>query len=630
MRKQNSKFNTKFISEAGSELRNNDYFAFVELDKYACYVIADGINDMIDCEAAKLAIQSVILKFQENPSISKYAIKSYLKEANKEFLKADSKIKLKASITVIISNYEKIRYGHLGNTRFRLYRGGLLKQESKDMSLANDIVKEDNLSKDLISRHEERNNLYSYLGKDKNFKSFISKKIKLLDGDILALYTRGIWENLDQSEINEVFEEATNDAEEVLNNIEDLILSKQPKQLENYTFVVIFVDKVFNDPEKKRKVKRAIKIALVIFVITLVLFIILYILHSRKMKRIEDLNLAYQNTIEYIEDNNYIRAKEECNKALEISGKLRDKEKTEDLNNYLKLIEATITANEELENKKYKEAQISYSNAKSRSKFADNINLDYIERKQEETKGYLNVYDYINLGDVLKDLKDYENAEKKYLLAKNLASDLYFSEGKEKAITTLEELYTEWEKEKQENEKEQKDKSEKELTALEIVKQGDEHFKNGDYEGAKLYYTNAIEKYTEMEDLSKIDFLQSKLMSIDQKIVENEQKIQLAQEYERLAIDFQAENNLLDAKRQYLLAKKIYAELGKDDKIAEITSLIEVLDLEIEKENKKLQEELNHKEENITDEENTESTNQDDNKDVKSGELSDQLGGSNV
>lgn len=608
MRKQNSKFNTKFISEAGSELRNNDYFAFVELDKYACYVIADGINDMIDCESAKLAIQNVILKFQENPSISKYAIKSYLKEANKEFLKADSKIKLKASITVIISNYEKIRYGHLGNTRFRLYRGGLLKQESKDMSLANDIVKEDNLSKDLISRHEERNNLYSYLGKDKNFKSFISKKIKLLDGDILALYTRGIWENLDQSEINEVFEEATNDAEEVLNNIEDLILSKQPKQLENYTFVVIFVDKVFNDPEKKRKVKKAIKIALVIFVITLVLFIILYILHSRKMKRIEDLNLAYQNTIEYIQDNNYIRAKEECNRALEISGKIRDKEKTEDLNNYLKLIDVTITANEELENKKYKEAQISYSNAKSRAKFADNINLDYIERKQEETKGYLNVYDYINLGDILKDLKDYENAEKKYLLAKNLASDLYFNEGKEKAITALEELYTEWEKEKQENEKEQKDKSEKELTALEIVKQGDESFKNGDYEGAKLYYTNAIEKYTEMEDLSKIDFLQSKLMSIDQKIVENEQKIQLAQEYERLAIDFQAENNLLEAKRQYLLAKKIYAELGKDDKIAEITSLIEVLDLEIEKENKKLQEELNHKEENITDEENTEST----------------------
>ena len=276
MRKQNSSFNTKFISEAGSELRNSDYFAFVELDKYACYVIADGINDMVDCEGAKLAIQSVILKFQENPSISKLAIKSYLKEANREFLKADSKFKLKASITVVVSNYEKIRYGHLGNTRFRLYRGGLLKQESIDMSLADDMVKKNNLSKDLISKHEERNNLYSYLGKEKDFKPFISRKIKLMDSDIIALYTRGIWENLDQTEINEVFEEATNDAEEVLNNIEDLILSKQPKQLENYTFVVIFVDKVFKDPERKRKIKKLLKISLAIFIFIIIISTIIY------------------------------------------------------------------------------------------------------------------------------------------------------------------------------------------------------------------------------------------------------------------------------------------------------------------------------------------------------------------
>ena len=64
-----------------------------------------------------------------------------------------------------------------------------------------------------------------------------------------------------------------------------------------------------------------------------------------------------------------------------------------------------------------------------------------------------------------------------------------------------------------------------------------------------------------------------------------------------------------------LLAKKIYTELGKDDKITEITSLIEMLDLEIEQENKKLQEELNNKE--SINEEDTETTTQNDNKEVK-------------
>ena len=44
MRKLNSKVRTSFISEEGTYLQNKDYFAFVELDKYACYVIADGID----------------------------------------------------------------------------------------------------------------------------------------------------------------------------------------------------------------------------------------------------------------------------------------------------------------------------------------------------------------------------------------------------------------------------------------------------------------------------------------------------------------------------------------------------------------------------------------------------------
>lgn len=37
MRKINSTFKTAFISEAGAALKNNDYFAYVELDDYACY-----------------------------------------------------------------------------------------------------------------------------------------------------------------------------------------------------------------------------------------------------------------------------------------------------------------------------------------------------------------------------------------------------------------------------------------------------------------------------------------------------------------------------------------------------------------------------------------------------------------
>ena len=57
MRKQNSDFEARFISEEGSRLKNRDYFGYVELDEFACYVIADGITEITDVESAGTACQ---------------------------------------------------------------------------------------------------------------------------------------------------------------------------------------------------------------------------------------------------------------------------------------------------------------------------------------------------------------------------------------------------------------------------------------------------------------------------------------------------------------------------------------------------------------------------------------------
>nr|WP_289702414.1 serine/threonine protein phosphatase [Enterocloster clostridioformis] len=145
MRKQNSTFKTAFISEAGSGLENNDYFAFVELEKYACYVIADGLNDLPDAESARLATQTIILAFEEHPSIKRRAVLSYLEAANKALQGADSREKLKASITVVVTDYAKARYGYAGNTRLRFYREGAVKEQTTDMSLGTQLIKEKEL-----------------------------------------------------------------------------------------------------------------------------------------------------------------------------------------------------------------------------------------------------------------------------------------------------------------------------------------------------------------------------------------------------------------------------------------------------------------------------------------------------
>ena len=120
MRKQNSEFKTAFTSEADCDLKNTDFFGFVELDDYACYVVADGIDDQMDAVSARLAVAAAISAFSEAPSMGKRALRTCLRAANNALIQeTGSKRKLKASVIIVVTDYVKLRYGQAGNVRDR-------------------------------------------------------------------------------------------------------------------------------------------------------------------------------------------------------------------------------------------------------------------------------------------------------------------------------------------------------------------------------------------------------------------------------------------------------------------------------------------------------------------------------
>ena len=584
MRKQNSTFQSAFISESGSELQNNDYFAFVELEEYACYVVADGLNDLPDTESAKLAIETALLSFQEHPSMRKNALLSYIKAANRALCKADQKERLKASVMIVVTNYEAFRYVYAGNTRLRLYRNGNKKEQSRDTSLSSDLGKEKNLSEDMLAKHEERNNLYAYVGQGDRFKPVVSKKIKLENGDILALYTRGIWENLDGGELDDVFSEAKDDPKESLNDAEELLLSKQPKTLENYTFATIFVDKVFTDPERKKKRKKIAIICIAAVVIILAVSAVIWFLHRRYIRLVEDMDRRYADTIEYIQDSNFIRAGEEAKEALADAEKLRNKEYIQKISDYIKLIEAVNKADEAYDGGNYEEAQNSYISARTRSRYADHAADDYINQKLEHIADYLSVFDYIRLGDALNEQGDYDKAEEKYLQAKQLATGVYYEEGRKEAISALEDLYQNRQEDAESVKQKAQEQAEIEVSAAQLAVEGDKAFAEGDYDSASAFYAMAIEKYQELGDDVHVVLIQTKLDSCRLKAEEIKEKEQQAQDYVNDGKQQADDGNYVEAKKQYLLAKNIYKELGMDDKAEELDGLMEILAVELEQE----------------------------------------------
>lgn len=598
LRKQNSTFATSFISEAGAKLENNDYFAYVELEQYACYVIADGLNDLQSSQSASLATQAVILAFQSQPSMKKRAVLSYLKAANQALLETDRKQRLKASLTIIVTDYAKIRYAYAGNTRIRFYRSGALYLQSTDMSLGQDLTREEQMAEDVLAKHEERNNLYSYLGQGKNFTPFISKKIKLENGDILTLYTRGIWENVDNGELDDVFSEAKDDPHESLDNVEELLLSRQPENLENYTFAAVFVNKVFLDPNRKRKIKKIVTITVIVVVAAAIISLVVWLLYRQRQNRTEEMERKYHNTIEYITDSNYIRAEEECKEALKLAEKLRDKEKIQEISEYQKLIEAVNLADDIYAEGRYEDAQNGYQAAKERSRHADHTADAYIDSKLEHIADYLTVFDYIQMGDSLLLKEDFDKAEKKYMEAKNLATSIHYKEGRTQAMDALDRLYEELEKVQDEEAKKQEEEAARvqetvtaETGAAELMGKGDAAFTEGDYESAKVYYAMALDKYQKLEDVVNAELVNTKLKACVKKAAEKEEQKKMAEEYVESAKNLEAEGNLAEAKKQYILAKEIYTELNEEEKVSQMENRLDIVDMDREEEKEKKEEE---------------------------------------
>ena len=193
MRRINSEFQTVNMSEEGQKLSNRDYFGYVEMDDFACYVLADSLDGDSSINSAKLVVESIIRDFTEVPSMGKGRLKRMAHRAHTELLRQKAGMHLKASAVVAVTDYQKIRYVYVGNSRYYLIRNDRILEKTTDQSLTSNLVEAEKITLDQAAAHEERNNLYSFLGERGTPKIQISKKRKLENGDVFLLLTRGVW-----------------------------------------------------------------------------------------------------------------------------------------------------------------------------------------------------------------------------------------------------------------------------------------------------------------------------------------------------------------------------------------------------------------------------------------------------
>ena len=539
MRKDEAKFITEFLSEAGTKAENNDYFGYVLLDNYAIWAVADGFDEEEGAKvAARIAVESAIEYFMLRPRFNYDVIKEMMDYANlkvKEKQEETQKYSLMhTSLLIVISNYNSILYGNIGNTRFYHIRGGYIISQSRDDTIAQLLVDEEALNISDMRFHRQRNDLLQAIGDFGKIKpNIIKKPVELMEKDVFCLTTVGFWENIDEHDIENDLSRFE-DKKQWLNSLEKRILASLRDNIENYTIAQVEVQAVASpEPMEKDKSKLIKKIILVMLIIVvIILFVIIWNVKRR--------NGILQAATQY--------------------EKLADEEiLKKNFNNSIDNLKLEIGEYEKLKPKN--KGIIGFLTNAEKKRADASKKIDEINKKIGETEKIKKAFSDINEGNEMFNSGNYDEANVKYQQAKyNLNDNSYKRDelNTEEILTTLDSRINSTVKLK-------------EAKALETA--GDTAVNEGSYNLAKVNYKNAADMYLANGRADYVSQVEKKLEEITDKEKAAYNAAMLAENKG----DSLAQSNINSSKEAYYQARQMYQVLGDTVKVGEIDNKIQEL-----------------------------------------------------
>lgn len=510
MRKENSGFKTAFVSEAGTFIDNRDYFGYVELDDMACWVAVDGIDRDSEASSAEMTVRLLLEEFTDRPTMSRRRLEEYVREAH-EWLKYESRrVRLKASLILVATNYTDIVWASAGNARLYHFRGGRLLLKSADHSLTQSLVAQGAVSEHSADRHEERHNLHQYLGMPERFEPTISKRTRLADGDVLLLCTAGVWESVSVPEMLDSLAESQ-DPHSLVDTVEEVLLSKQHEAVPNYTAAAIYVDKAFKE-EKKDK-KKIAKWIIVTLIPLLILTGVLLYMHSKtaaKMaENVQTMMEQGENGDRYASDESYAEAMKAYSEARNAAAKVKDKVHKVLYTRKYNIANYIVDADDKAKDGQYAKAAELYQKAKDQAKGIEVFDPKEIDQRIERAKRFEQIDGWVKDADLKAEAQQYADAVALYTKARKDAIEASYAEGEQQIRPKLEAAQAKQADLKKEQQK---------LLAEQREQKGDQYFAADAYDQALEAYSDAQERYQEIDMLDKV-------LAVERKIGKTEDKL---------------------------------------------------------------------------------------------------------
>lgn len=615
MRKNEAKFTTVFFSEAGTKNKNNDYFGYVQLDNYAIWAVADGFDEEEGADvAARLAVESAIEYFMLHPEFSREIISEIMSYVNLKVREKQTETEryslMHTSFLIVISNYNALLYGNIGNTRFYHLRNGYVISQSSDDTVAQLLVEEEALNTGDLKYHRQRNDLLQAIGDYGEIKPNILKTpITLQEKDVFCLTTMGFWENIDEKEM-EVELSRYDESKKWLVSLEKKVVATLRDDVENYTFAAVTIEDVAEPlPMEKNNKKFFIKIVAVA-IASILIILTLTLWHVKKKKDImnkvtvyeqqaeeELIKKNFENSVKELELvigeyeklkpksrgiigfflNADARRKEMDKKIEETKSKIKDTEKLKKVfSNIREGNELFNSGNYEEASKKYQEAKYSLEqNAYKRDEVNTEEVLSEINNRIEATSKLKEAKNLEITGDTAFTSGNYNLAKENY----KMASDIYLANGRADYVSSMEEKIREI------NEKEKQSYNE----ALLAENRGDV-LSHSDADMSREAYYQARETYQILGDTVKSQEIDTKIQELNSRQMA---KLQTANNMVQEGLNQITANNPSEALTLLTKARTMYQELKDSNNVNNVDKFInqtqEFIKYESEKEKELIQ-----------------------------------------
>ncbi|CAM3808961.1 PP2C family protein-serine/threonine phosphatase [Marinicrinis lubricantis] len=512
MRKDNSDLKTSFLSEEGTFLENKDFFAYAELDDMACWVLADGLDNGQYTESARLAVESVLAQFTERPTMSRRRLRSYLHKAHKHLHSESTRVRLKASLVLVVTDYSHMIWAVAGNSRMYHLNKERVLHQSKDQSLAQRMAEYGQIRQEDVDRHEERTNLLHYLGQPETFEPYVSKKVKLEDDDVIVLCSYGLWEGVNAMEMLDAREEADG-PEDLLDTLEEVLLSKQRSIVNNYTAAVVYVNKTYKEAPKKRNYTKIVRRVAMILIPALLFGGGAYYYKARSVKvkaeTITTMTEHERNGDKEAAEGDFDEALNEYSLARNASNRLNNKIQTKLIGEKMEVAQLVTKGNQFFKDGDYEKAVESYDKALKEASNYESFDMSEVEASKKEAESYLVILGIVEQGDVKFKAGDFAGAQALYQKANEQAMMASFTEGQQQVQVKMDAV--------------------KEKTAeIELSKQlaeGENTEKQGDKQMAAKDYAKAIATYTVAQNIYQKAGQTDKVLAVQYKIIEAQEKL---------------------------------------------------------------------------------------------------------